>query len=58
MEQKGPGGRSCGPGASARAFKLEKQGSRESQAHTLWLTVRQEVDWCVISWLSFCLLET
>jgi len=43
--RSGAGGRSCGPGASAGVFKVEKQGSRESQAHMLWLTLRQEVDW-------------
>lgn len=40
-------GRSCSLGVSSTGvFKLEKQGSRESQAHMLRLTVRQEVDWC------------
>lgn len=44
--RRGLGGRSSSPGASTGVFKLEKQGSRESQAHMLWLTLRQEVDWC------------
>lgn len=44
--RSGVGGGSRGPGASAEVLKLEQQSSRESQAHMLWLTVRQEVDWC------------
>lgn len=38
-------GRSCRLRASSGVFKLGKQGSRESQACMLWLSLRPEV-WC------------